>query len=176
MWWLLLFRVVLSLTNYYYFFNLQMRRGFNRLQATWRARKLTRDYRLMRARVMGLQRRCRGFIARERFHRRLHSIIKLQSHFRKIIAKRKVHVMRVERQKRLEAERLRREEEERLRKQMAEEEARREAERLHQVRDKLKKISWVIHPTSGCLPGIEIAYSLYGSCYTDPLKCGASTL
>lgn len=87
----------------------------------------------MRARVTGFQRRCRGYIARQRFRRRLYSIIKLQSHFRKIIAIRKVKVMRIERQKRLEAERLRREEEERLRQKMAEEEARREAERLHQV-------------------------------------------
>ena len=111
----------------------QMRRGFNRLQATWRARKLTRDFRAMRARVKGFQRYCRGYITRQRFRRRLFSIIKLQSHFRKIIAIRKVKVMRIERQKRLEAERLRREEEERLRKQMAEEEAKKEAERLHKV-------------------------------------------
>ena len=122
---------------YHLIFYLQMRRGFNRLQATWRARKLTREFRLMRARVAGLQRHCRGYITRQRFRRRLYSIIKLQSHFRKIIAKRRVQVMRIERQKRLEAERLRREEEERLRQKMAEEEARKEAERLHQVRDKL---------------------------------------
>ena len=110
-----------------------MRRGFNRLQATWRARKLTRDFRIMRARVKGFQRHCCGFIARQRFRRRLYSIIKLQSHFRKIIAKRRVNVMKIERRKRLEAERLRREEEERLRQKMAEEEAKKEAERLHQV-------------------------------------------
>ena len=33
----------------------QMRRGFMRLQATFRMRKLTRDYRKMRARVYGFQ-------------------------------------------------------------------------------------------------------------------------
>ena len=110
-----------------------MRRGFNRLQATWRARKLTREFRAMRLRVRGFQRYCRGYITRQRFRRRLYSIIKLQSHFRKIIAIQKVKVMKIERQKRLEAERLRREEEERLRQKMAEEEAKLEAERLHQV-------------------------------------------
>lgn len=87
----------------------------------------------MRNRVYRFQWFCRGYIARRRFHRRLSSIIKLQSHFRKIIAKRRVELMRIERQKRLEAERLRREEEERLRQKMKEEEARKEAERLHKV-------------------------------------------
>ena len=113
-----------------------MRRGFRRLQATWRARKLTRDYQLLRRRIFGFQRYCRGFIARRRFRRRLFSIIKLQSHFRRIIAKRRVQQLRIEKKKRVEAERIRREEEERLmrEKQMEEEEARIEAERLHQVR------------------------------------------
>ena len=41
--------------------------------------------------------------------------------------------MRIEHQKLMEAERIRREEEEELRKKMRAEEARREAERLHQV-------------------------------------------
>ena len=112
-----------------------MRRGFNRLQATWRARKLTQDFKELRRTVFGFQRFCRGFITRRRFRRRLYSIIKLQSHFRRIIAKRRVHHLRIEKRKREEAERLRREEEERLmrEKQMEEEEARQEAERLHQV-------------------------------------------
>ena len=41
--------------------------------------------------------------------------------------------MRIEKKKREEAERIRREEEERLMRLMKEEEARKEAERLHQV-------------------------------------------
>lgn len=64
----------------------------------------------------------------------MYSIIKLQSHFRRLIAKRRVQILRIEKKKREEAERLRREEEERLRREMEEEEARKEAERLHQVR------------------------------------------
>ena len=110
-----------------------MRRGFNRLQATWRARKLTRDYRLMRSRVYRFQKFCRGHIARRQFRRRLYSVIKLQSQFRKLIAIRKVQLMRIEKKKREEAERLRREEETRLKRKMKEEEARHEAERLHKV-------------------------------------------
>ena len=64
----------------------------------------------------------------------MYSIIKLQSHFRRLIAKRRVNVLRIEKRKRDEAERIRREEEERLMRDMQEEEARKEAERLHQVR------------------------------------------
>lgn len=110
-----------------------MRRGFARLQATWRARKLTRDYRALRRRIFGLQRYCRGYITRRRFRRRMYSIIKLQSHFRRLIAKRRVNFLRIEKRKRDEAERLRREEEERLKREMREEEAKKEAERLHQA-------------------------------------------
>ena len=91
------------------------------------------QYRLMRARITGFQRFCRGYIGRQRYRRRLHSIIKIQSHFRRLIAKRKVNLMRIEHRKKVEAERLRREEEERLKQQMKAEEARKEAERLHQV-------------------------------------------
>ena len=100
----------------------------------WRARKLTRDFRALRRRIFGFQRHCRGFITRRRFRRRMYSIIKLQSHFRRLIAVRRVNHLRIEKKKREEAERLRREEEERLMREMQEEEARKEAERLHQVR------------------------------------------
>ena len=51
-----------------------------------------------------------------------------------VVAKNKVGLMRIVRKKRLEVGRLRKEEEERLKKKMREQEARREAERLHQVR------------------------------------------
>ena len=80
------------------------------------------------------QRYCRGFIARRYFHRRLYSIVKIQSLIRMVVAKNKVGLMRIVRKKRLEVGRLRKEEEERLKKKMREQEARREAERLHQVR------------------------------------------
>lgn len=111
-----------------------MRRGFTRLQATWRARKLTRRYRFMRKRIIRFQPFCRGYIARKRFHRRLSSIIKIQAGFRKVIASRKVQLLRIEKRKRDEADRLRKEEEKRLRAEMSREAARKEAERLHQER------------------------------------------
>lgn len=111
-----------------------MRRGFARLQATWRARKLTRDFRQLRRRIFGLQRYCRGCITRRRFRRRMYSIVKLQSHFRRLLAKRRVKIIRIEKRKREEAERMRREEEERLMMEMKAEEAKKEAERLHQAR------------------------------------------
>ena len=67
-----------------------MKRGFTRLQASWRARRLSRRYKLMRRRITGFQRYCRGYVARRRFRRRIYSIIKLQALFRMIIAKRRV--------------------------------------------------------------------------------------
>lgn len=76
--------------------HLQMKLGFARLQATWKARKLTRDYRRMRRRVYLFQSRCRGMLARREYNRRLHSIIKIQSGVRKVLAIRKVKEMRLE--------------------------------------------------------------------------------
>ena len=91
------------------------------------------QYRRMRARITAFQRFCRGYIGRQRYRRRLFSIIKLQSHFRRLMAKRRVNLLRIEYQKRMEAERLRKEEEARLKQKMKAAEARKEAERLHQV-------------------------------------------
>ncbi|XP_065841115.1 myosin-VIIa-like [Oscarella lobularis] len=108
---------------------LKMIRGFRRLQATWRARKLTRAFRLMRKRILLFQCRCRGYLKRREFNRRLKSIIKIQAGFRMILAMKKLRRLRIEEQRRQEAERRRREEEERLRREMAEEEARKESER-----------------------------------------------
>ena len=73
-----------------------MKLGFARLQATWIARKLTRDYRRMRKRVYLFQTRCRGMLARREFKRRLRSIIKIQSGVRKVLAIQKVKEMREE--------------------------------------------------------------------------------
>ena len=68
----------------------QMLKGFTRLQATWKAQKLSRQFRRTRRRIRGFQRYCRGYIARRRFRTRLQSIIKLQALFRMIMAKRRV--------------------------------------------------------------------------------------
>lgn len=73
-----------------------MKLGFARLQATWRARKLTRNYRKMRRRVYLFQTRCRGMLARRDFKRRLRCIIILQTGVRKVLAIKKVQAMREE--------------------------------------------------------------------------------
>ena len=74
----------------------QMKLGFARLQATWRARKLARDYRVMRGRIYNFQIRCRGMLTRRAFKRRLSCIIRIQCGFRKVLAIRKVQAMREE--------------------------------------------------------------------------------
>lgn len=74
----------------------QIKLGFARLQATWRARKLTRDYRKMRRRVYLFQTHCRGMLTRRAFKNRLRCIIIIQTGIRKILANRKVKEMRLE--------------------------------------------------------------------------------
>jgi len=73
-----------------------MKLGFARLQATWRARKLTKDYRKMRRRIYLFQTRCRGMLTRRAFKRRLSCIIRIQCGFRKVLAIHKVREMREE--------------------------------------------------------------------------------
>ena len=79
----------------YSLMHLQMKLGFARLQATWRARKLTRNYHRMRRRVYLFQTHCRGMLVRREFKRRPQSIIKIQSGVRKVLAIRKVKEMRL---------------------------------------------------------------------------------
>jgi len=73
-----------------------MKLGFARLQATWKARKLTTDYRAMRRRIYNFQTHCRGMLTRRAFKRRLSCIIRIQCGFRKVLAIRKVQAMREE--------------------------------------------------------------------------------
>ena len=79
---------------------LQMKLGFTRLQATWRARKLTRDYRKMRRCVYLFQSRCRGMLRRRDFRRGfrrgVQSIIIIQRGVRKALAIRKANKMCLE--------------------------------------------------------------------------------
>ena len=78
------------------YYGSQMKVGFARLQATWRARKLTRDYRRMRRRIYLFQTRCRGMLKRKEYRKRLRCIIILQTGFRRVLAIRKVKEMREE--------------------------------------------------------------------------------
>lgn len=154
----------------------KMRRGFIRLQAAFRGRKVWKWYIKTHRRIVGfqvrgepycqmvnhqslIQRRCKGWVVRYNYHRRLNNIIKLQSLFRMILAKNIATKKRIEvmnsyivatvtlytccilntlcivsqKKRREEAERIRREEEERLKKEMEEEEARKQAEIRHRV-------------------------------------------
>ncbi|XP_019863708.1 PREDICTED: unconventional myosin-VIIa-like [Amphimedon queenslandica] len=112
----------------------KMRRGFIRLQACFRSRKVRRWYLTTYSRIRRFQCRCRGYLARERAREKQRAIIKIQSVFRVILAKKILKRKRIEKKRRDEAERIKREEEERLKREMAAEEARKQAEKLHQER------------------------------------------
>lgn len=111
-----------------------MRQGYMRLQALYRSRQLTHRFTALRGRMINLQRHCRGFMARQWYMRRLHSVIVLQSGVRKMIAQKKYTRAKLEYRKRLEAEKLRKETEEKLKRQMNAKKAKEEAERLHRER------------------------------------------
>ena len=99
---------------------LQMRRGFIRLQATFRARKVRRRYVRTRRRIMGFQvryeechtsvlfivledffvslwqRYCRGWIVRKSCRRKIRAAIKIQSLFRMVLAKKRFRKLKIE--------------------------------------------------------------------------------
>ena len=98
---------------------LQMRRGFIRLQATFRARKVRRKYVRTRRRIMGFQvhceechpfivhhglkfsllfwqRYCQGWIVRKSCRRKIQAAIKIQSLFRMVIAKKRFRKLKIE--------------------------------------------------------------------------------
>lgn len=67
---------------------LQMRAGFSRLQALVRSRKLCASYHVARRRIAYFQGRCRGFLVRRAFRRRLQAVITIQAYTRGMIARR----------------------------------------------------------------------------------------
>uniref|UniRef100_A0A8C7D0J9 Myosin VIIA n=1 Tax=Oncorhynchus kisutch TaxID=8019 RepID=A0A8C7D0J9_ONCKI len=75
---------------------LQMRVGFLRLQALYRARKLFVTYQLARTCVTQIQARCRGFMVRRSFWRQLHAVITIQAYARGMIARRVTQRLRAE--------------------------------------------------------------------------------
>nr|XP_043897586.1 unconventional myosin-VIIa-like isoform X4 [Solea senegalensis] len=111
-----------------------MQSGFRRLQAVYRSRKQYRSYQRMRLCVTLMQGRCRGFLVRQTFWRRLRVVLTIQAYTRGMIARRLCQRLRAELQRRLEAERQRLAEEEQLRNQMTARLAKAEAERNHQER------------------------------------------
>uniref|UniRef100_A0AAR2LT24 Myosin VIIAb n=1 Tax=Pygocentrus nattereri TaxID=42514 RepID=A0AAR2LT24_PYGNA len=76
-----------------------MRAGFLRLQALCRSRKHYLAYRDTRTRIILLQGRCRGFLVRRTFWRRLNAIHTIQAYARGMIARRLCKRLRLEVQK-----------------------------------------------------------------------------
>lgn len=73
-----------------------MQSGFVRLQAVYRSRKYYRSYRLTRLRVTLIQARCRGFLIRQAFWRRLRAVLTIQAYTRGMIARRLCQRLRAE--------------------------------------------------------------------------------
>lgn len=75
---------------------LKMKSGFLRLQAVYRSRKYCRSYQMTRLRVKLIQARCRGFLIRRTFWRRLRAVLTLQAYTRGMIARRLCQRLRAE--------------------------------------------------------------------------------
>lgn len=75
---------------------LQMQSGFLRLQAVYRSRKYYKSYRGTRLCVTLIQARCRGFLIRQTFWRRLRAVLTLQAYTRGMIARRLCQRLRAE--------------------------------------------------------------------------------
>lgn len=73
-----------------------MQSGFLRLQAVYRSRKYYRSYRTTRLRITQIQARCRGFLVRQTFWRRLRAVLTLQAYTRGMIARRLCQRLRAE--------------------------------------------------------------------------------
>lgn len=136
-----------------------MRVGFSRLQALVRSRKLCASYHVARQRIASFQARCRGFLVRRAFRRRMQAVVIIQKYARGMIARRLYQRLRGEvdlnalrccepglchplwlsfssphqYRRRLEVEKIRLAEEVKLRNQMSAKRAKAEAERNHQV-------------------------------------------
>lgn len=73
-----------------------MRLGFLRLQALHRSRKLHRQYRLARRRIIEFQARCRAYLVRKAFRHRLWAVLTVQAYARGMIARRLHRRLRAE--------------------------------------------------------------------------------
>lgn len=74
----------------------QMQSGFLRLQAVYRSRKYYISYQKTRLCVTLIQARCRGFLVRQTFWRRLRAVLTLQAYTRGMIARRLCQRLRAE--------------------------------------------------------------------------------
>lgn len=76
------------LIKFLFLMTFQMRVGFSRLQALVRSRKLCASYHVARRRITYFQGRCRGFLVRRAYRRRLQAVIIIQTYTRGMIARR----------------------------------------------------------------------------------------
>lgn len=79
--------------------------------------------------ILFLQARCRGYLVRREFHRKLWAVTKIQAQVRGLIARRQYRKLKL----RVEAARLKEEEERALRKQMDKRKAKEIAEKKYKV-------------------------------------------
>uniref|UniRef100_A0A672Z114 Myosin VIIAb n=1 Tax=Sphaeramia orbicularis TaxID=375764 RepID=A0A672Z114_9TELE len=77
---------------------LQIKSGFVRLQAVYRSRKYYKSYRMTRRRITLIQARCRGFLIRQTFWRRLRAVVTIQAYTRGMIARRLCQRLRAEKE------------------------------------------------------------------------------
>ena len=74
----------------------QLRRGIARLQAAYRAQRLALQFNLLRERLVMLQGYCRGYVTRVKLRQRRKAVVTLQSGWRRVLAKKKVEMLRRE--------------------------------------------------------------------------------
>lgn len=89
---------------------IEMKIGFQRLQALLRARQLNNQFKHLRQHVVALQARCRGYLLRKEYSTKKHAIVKIQRFVRAFIARKQMMKLQREVNSRAEAERLREQE------------------------------------------------------------------
>jgi myosin-7 len=97
---------------------LEMRLGFQRLQALIRMRQLNLQFTRLRQRVVSLQAHCRGHLLRREYQNKRAAVIRIQRFVRAFIARKQMMKLQKEVNSRAEAERLREQEEHLLAQQM----------------------------------------------------------
>lgn len=74
----------------------QLRRGIARLQAAYKAQRLALQFNLLRERLVMLQGYCRGYVTRVKLTQRRKAVVTIQSGWRRVLARKKVQMLRRE--------------------------------------------------------------------------------
>jgi hypothetical protein len=74
----------------------QLRQGIARLQAAYRAQRLALQFNLLRERLVVLQGHCKGYVTRVKLRQRRKAVVTIQSGWRRVLAKKKVEMLRRE--------------------------------------------------------------------------------